>query len=166
MIRPACDKDILDILEIYNEAIINSTAVYDYLPVTLENRLSWFKERMEDDYPVLVFEVANRVVGFSTYGSFRSKPAYQFTVEHSVFVHKDFRGRKIGYQLMKALLEKAESRDVAVMIGCIDADNKESIRLHEKLGFSFSGLIQRAGFKFGRYLDVVFYQYNLKGPER
>ena len=105
-----------------------------------------------------------RLLGFASYGSFRAWPAYKYSVEHSVYVHKDHRGRGIARLLMEQLLEEAAARDVHVMVGGIDATNAASIALHEKLGFTYAGTIRQAGFKFGRWLDLAFYQKTLPTP--
>ncbi|WP_342599315.1 N-acetyltransferase family protein [Psychrobacillus sp. FSL H8-0483] len=165
MIRHCQEKDLNDILEIYNDAIINSTAVYTYSPSTLKDRGSWFKQKMEDGYPVLVLEENNKVIGFATFGPFRPWPAYKYTIEHSVYVHKDYRKKGIGTALLKEIIEIANKENYATLIAGIDATNVQSIKTHERLGFTFSGTIQKVGFKFDRWLDLSFYQLELKGPE-
>jgi len=165
MIRHAEEKDIAGILEIYNEAIVHTTAVYHYFPLTLEEKTEWYRKLISAGFPVLVCEMEGKVAGYASFGVYRDKPGYKYTVENSIFVHPDFRRRGFGQSLMKVLIREAEKMEMAVMVGCIDADNRESILLHEKLGFTFSGVIHRAGFKFGRYLDAAFYQLDLRGPE-
>ena len=165
MIRPATEADVPSILAIYNDAVINTTAVYTYKPHTLEMRMRWFKEHREAGLPVFVCEEGDTVAGFATYGPFRPWPAYKYSVEHSVYVHPAFRRRHIGARLMETLVETAESAGYATLIAGIDADNAPSIRLHEAFGFAFAGRIVRAGYKFGRWLDLVFYQKLLTGPQ-
>ncbi|MEI7026967.1 GNAT family N-acetyltransferase [Paenibacillus sp. y28] len=164
MLRQAEESDLPEILEIYNEAIIHSTAVYTYEPQTLENRLHWFRDKQENGYPILVIEEAGHVMGFATYGPFRAWPAYKYTVEHSVYVHKDYRGRGAGKLLMLEIISLAEKNGYATLIAGIDASNHESIALHQKLDFTCSGTIRRAGYKFGKWLDLTFYQLDLTGP--
>lgn len=164
MIRKAAESDLPEILDIYNEVILQTTAVYSYEAVTLENRLLWFREKQENGYPVLVIEDGGRVMGFAAYGPFRPWPAYQYTIEHSVYVHKEYRGRGAGELLMRELIKLAESNGYATLIGGIDSDNQGSIALHQKLGFVHSGTIRRAGYKFGNWLDLAFYQLDLTGP--
>jgi len=165
MIRYLEHSDLTAILKIYNEAILNTTAVYDYKPHTLEDRSSWYEKKVTDGFPVLVFEANNAVVGFATFGSFRAWPAYKYTIEHSVYVHKNHRGKHIGTALLKELIKIANTKGYATMVAGIDASNEGSRLMHDKLGFSQSGTIRKAGYKFGKWLDLVFYQYQLQGPE-
>jgi phosphinothricin acetyltransferase len=165
MIRFAEHGDLTAILEIYNDAILNTTAVYDYKPHTIEDRTAWYDKKASDGFPVLVFEENNLVVGFATFGPFRAWPAYKYTIEHSVYVHKSHREKQIGTALLQELITIANAKGYATMVAGIDASNEGSRLMHEKLGFSQSGTIQKAGYKFGRWLDLVFYQYELKGPD-
>lgn len=166
MIRCAKPNDLNSILEIYNEAILNTTAVYDYKPHTIEDRISWHKDKMSNGFPILVFEVSNLVVGFSTFGPFRAWPAYKYTIEHSVYVQESHQGKHIGTALLKELIKIANAKGYATMVAGIDASNEVSRMMHEKLGFNHCGTIQRAGYKFGKWLDLSFYQHQLKGPEK
>lgn len=166
MIRFADRGDLAAILEIYNQAILNTTAVYDYKPHTLEDRTAWFEKKVGDGLPVLVCEEDNRVVGFATFGPFRAWPAYKYTIEHSVYVHQHHRGRHIGTALLRELIRIADERGYATMVAGIDAGNEGSILLHEKLGFSRCGTIRKAGYKFGRWLDLRLYQRELRGPDK
>ncbi len=166
MIRSAAPRDVPSILDIYNEAILHTTAVYDYEPHTLEQRMAWFERKAEDGFPVFAYDVDGRVAGFASYGSFRAWAAYRYTIEHSIYVHKDFRKQGVGLALLQRLIEDANERQFAVMVGGIDASNEQSIRLHEKAGFRHAGTIRKAGYKFGRWLDLAFYQLELKGPIR
>lgn len=165
MIRHAVENDLVKILEIYNDAILNTTAVYTYNVQTLEDRTLWFYNKNKDELPVLVFEENNIVIGFATFGSFRAWPAYKYTIEHSVYVHKGYRHHGIGSALIKEIIRIADERKFATLVAGIDAFNENSIKLHEKLGFEYSGTIKRAGYKFGKWLDLAFYQLNLSGPE-
>ena len=164
MLRKAKESDLLEILDIYNDAIVNTTAVYSYEPQTLENRLDWFRNKQENGYPILVIEDGGHIRGFATYGSFRPWPAYQYTIEHSIYVHKDYRGKGAGKFLMREIINLAETNGYATLIAGIDATNQASIALHQTLGFSYSGTIRRAGYKFGQWLDLAFYQLDLSGP--
>ena len=165
MIRQAVENDLGKILEIYNDAILNTTAVYTYNVQTLEDRTLWFYNKNEDELPVLVFEENNIVIGFATFGPFRAWPAYKYTIEHSVYVHKGYRHHGIGSALIKEIIRIANERKFATLVAGIDAFNENSVKLHEKLGFEYSGTIKRAGYKFGKWLDLAFYQLNLSGPE-
>ncbi len=164
MIRPAEKKDIPGILAIYNDAILHTTAIYDYTPHTLEQRTAWFEAHQKGGWPVFVWEENGCIAGFAAYGSFRDWPAYKYTIEHSIYVHPDYRRRGIARKLMEKLLAAAEEEGYATMVAGIDSANEGSIRLHEQLGFKNAGTIRKAGFKFGHWLDLVFYQRLLKGP--
>ncbi|HSV16132.1 MAG TPA: GNAT family N-acetyltransferase [Tepidisphaeraceae bacterium] len=153
------------ILDILNDAIVNSTAIYDYTPRAPETMVGWFDAKSKRDFPVIgAVDDSGELLGFATYGTFRTWPAYKYSVEHSVYVHKDHRGRGIGSTLMRRLIEIAKQQQYHVMLGGIDADNRGSIVLHERLGFVHAGTIRQAGFKFGRWLDLAFYQLLLETP--
>lgn len=155
------------ILDIFNDAIVNSTALYDYQPRTTQNMVSWFEAKRAGGFPVIGIEDAQgRLLGFCSWGGFRAYPAYKYTVEHSVYVHPQHRGRGLGQQLMELLIAEARQRgDVHVLVGVIDAANAGSIALHKRLGFESVGLMPQVGFKFGRWLDLAFYQLTLQTPE-
>lgn len=153
------------ILDIFNEAIINSTALYDYQPRSLASMETWFSSKDKGGFPVLGLEdEAGTLLAFGSYGTFRAWPAYKYSVEHSVYVHKDHRGQGLGVQVMQALIAAARQRDVHAMIGAIDASNAGSLALHERLGFRQVGCLPQVGFKFGRWLDLAFYQLLLDTP--
>lgn len=165
MIREATKNDLTDILEIYNDAILHSTAVYTYTPQTLENREIWYQQKVEEGYPILVWEQDGKAVGFATFGPFRAWPAYKYSIEHSVYVNEGYRGKGIGKFLMKELIGIANEREYMTLIAGIDATNEGSIAMHKNFGFVHSGTIEKAGFKFNRWLDLAFYQLNLNGPK-
>jgi L-amino acid N-acyltransferase len=154
------------ILDILNDAILTSTALYDYKPRTIESMATWFAVKVQNNFPVHGLESdSGELMGFASYGTFRAFPAYKYTIEHSIYVHKNFRGKGLGAILLEAIIQEAQDRNVHVMVGGIDASNATSIALHEKFGFSHSGTIKEAGFKFGRWLDLAFYQKVLLTPE-
>ena len=154
------------ILEIFNEAIANSTALYAYQPRTMDFMENWFRDKQAGNFPVIgAVDENGELLGFASYGPFRPWPAYKYTVEHSVYVHKDHRGRKIGKMLMDELISRAVLQQYHVMIAAVDVTNQGSIALHEKLGFSHAGTIRHAGFKFERWCDLAFYQLLLTTPE-
>ncbi|MEY4562887.1 MAG: hypothetical protein RLZZ618_2164 [Pseudomonadota bacterium] len=159
------DRHAVRILEVLNEAIVMSTALFDYQPRTADSMVAWFKAKEEGGFPVIGLEDDSGVLlGFASYGTFRAWPAYKYSVEHSVYVHKDHRARGVGRLLMQELIRVAETRHVHLLIGGIEATNAGSIALHEAIGFSHSGTIRQAGFKFGRWLDLSFYQLTLRTP--
>lgn len=153
------------ILEIFNEQIRTSTAVYEYQPRGAQSMVGWFKAKVAKAYPILgVEDEAGTLMGFASYGVFRDRPAYKYTVEHSVYVHEDHRGKGLGKALMERLIAVARQQELHVMVGGIDATNTASIALHEQLGFVHAGTIREAGFKFGGWLDLAFYQLTLQTP--
>jgi L-amino acid N-acyltransferase YncA len=147
-----------EIRDIYNEVIRNSTAVFSDVEVTLENREAWFDAKRAAGFPLLAAVEPAGVVGFGTFGEFRSWPGYRHSVEHTVHVRADCRGRGIGRALVEALLHEAARMQKHVMIGGIDAQNVTSLSLHEKLGFQVAGELKEVGFKFGRWLDLKLMQ--------
>jgi L-amino acid N-acyltransferase YncA len=153
------------ILDIFNEAIANSTALYDYRPRPAESMVGWFEAKARGRYPVVGVENdQGELMGFASYGPFRAWPAYKYTIEHSVYVDHRFRGQGVGRALLGAVILAAEKQDYHVMVGGIDAANATSIKLHESLGFKACGIVRHAGFKFGRWLDLAFYQLILRTP--
>jgi L-amino acid N-acyltransferase len=159
------DRHAQAILDIFNEAILTSTALYDYQPRTLASMANWFAAKDQGGFPVIGIENADgTLMAFGSFGSFRAFPAYKYTVEHSVYVHKDHRGAGLGKVVMQALIEAARARDVHAMVAAIDATNAASIALHERLGFRHVGTLPQVGFKFGRWLDLAFCQLLLDTP--
>lgn len=159
------DRHAEAILAILNDAIVNSTALYDYQPRPPQSMVGWFAAKTEKGFPVIGAESdSGELLGFASYGSFRAWPAYKYTVENAVYVHKDHRGQGIARALMGALIERAREQDCHVIVAGIDRDNRASIALHESLGFEPAGTIRHAGFKFGRWLDLGFWQRVLDTP--
>lgn len=155
------------ILAIFNDAILHSTALYDYKPRTAQNMDDWFAAKARGNFPVLGLENEDgSLAGFGSYGTFRAWPAYKYTVEHSVYVRQSQRGRGVGLALMQQLIAAARDQQYHVLIGGIDMENQASIALHTRLGFVHAGTIRQAGFKFGRWLDLGFYQLTLETPLR
>lgn len=163
IIRQARIEDIETILEIVNDAILNTTAIYDYNVRTLNEQISWFQEKQEQNFPVIVATDENdKVVGFGTYGTFRIKIGFQFTVEHSVYVKEGFSGKGIGKLLLQELIVLAKAQKLHVMVGCIDAENIGSIAFHEKFGFQKSGILKECAYKFDKWLDLQLMQLILE----
>lgn len=153
------------ILAIFNDAILHSTALYDYNARTLQNMVAWFEAKRAGNFPVIGIEDADgTLVAFGSFGSFRAWPAYKYTVEHSVYVHAAHRGHGLGRRVMQALIAAARDHEVHAMVGAIDATNAGSIALHAGLGFKHVGTLPQVGYKFGRWLDLVFYQLLLETP--
>jgi L-amino acid N-acyltransferase YncA len=160
-IVPASRQELAEILKIYNEVIRNSTSVYTEIELTGERGAAWFDAKRSAGLPFIVAKDASGITGFGTFGEFRAPPCYQHSVEHSVHVRSDRRGQGIGRRLVIELMTLASAMHKHVMIAGIDADNAASIRLHESLGFTNVGHFHEVGFKFGRWLDLVFLQCRL-----
>jgi phosphinothricin acetyltransferase len=155
-LRPATETDLPALLEIYNDIILRTTAVYDYEPHTMEMRRAWFKAKRDGGYPVFVAEEDKKPVGFSSFGPFRAWAAYQYTVENSIYVAADQRGKGIGKALLPPLIEAARARGLHAMVASIDAANEISLKLHAAAGFTEVARFKEVGFKFDRWLDLVF----------
>ncbi len=162
-----CDRSYANqVLAILNDAIVNSTALYDYKPRTPQMMDAWFDTKHRGNYPVIgAINDGRELMGFASYGTFRAYPAYKYTVEHSIYVAGQFRGQGVGKRLLEEVIAAARGQEYHVMIGAIDSRNTVSIRLHERFQFQRAGTIRQAGFKFGRWLDLVFYQLILETPK-
>lgn len=161
------DRHAEAILAILNEAIVNSTVLYDYKPRTMEMMREWFAAKQKGKFPVIGIEDdSGTLMGFGSYGTFRAWPAYKYSVEHSVYIDSRFRRRGAGRVVLEQLIQFAQKQDYHLLVGCIDATNQASIILHEKMGFSCCGTIRQAGFKFGQWLDLSFYQLILPTPDQ
>ncbi|MDN3580428.1 GNAT family N-acetyltransferase [Mucilaginibacter flavus] len=157
-IRLASMADASGILDIYNHAILNTTAVYSYEPHTLAMRVAWMEDKERSDIPIFIAEIDGVVAGFATYGPFRVWPAYQYTIEHSVYVHEAYRQRGIAQQLLQKLIDTAMQKRIHTIIAGIDADNAASIKLHHKFGFEEVGTFKQVGYKFNHWLNLKFMQ--------
>ncbi|WEZ82963.1 GNAT family N-acetyltransferase [Rhizobium sp. 32-5/1] len=158
-IRDAGEHDLAAICAIYNDAVANTTAIWNERVVDVENRAAWLTERTRMAYPVLVAVTDDgAVAGYASFGDWRAFDGYRHTVEHSVYVEKNQRGGGIGRLLMLALIERAKGCGKHVMVAGIETGNTGSIRLHEKLGFEITGQMREVGTKFGRWLDLTFMQ--------
>ncbi|MFC4655807.1 MULTISPECIES: GNAT family N-acetyltransferase [Rheinheimera] len=159
------DQHAEAILAIFNHAILHTTALYEYKPRSIETMQNWFVAKQAGNFPVLgLMDEHNKLVAFGSYGTFRAFPAFKYSVEHSVYVAPDQQGKGYGRLVLQRLIEQATAENYHLLIGGIDAANEGSIALHKKLGFVHSGTIAEAGFKFGRWLDLAFYQLKLATP--
>jgi L-amino acid N-acyltransferase len=163
VVRDALASDFPEITAIYNDILTTSTAIYRDEPETVADRLAWWQTRVQQDYPVIVACEGEAVIGFASFGDFRSSPGYRYTVEHTVHVHSASRGRGVGSTLVRTLISRATAMGKHVMTGGIDAENIPSIRFHERLGFERAAHFKQVGFKFGRFLDLIFVQFILTG---
>lgn len=155
------------ILDIFNDAILNTTALYDYKPWTMETMKVWFQTKADHNFPVIgIVDDENCLLGFGTYGMFRVRPAYKYCIENSIYVHKDYRRKGLGEILLSELIQHAKMQNFHTIIGVIDATNKASIALHQKFGFEEVGTFKQVGFKFDRWLDATFMQLTLPTPKQ
>ena len=157
-IREAIKADLPQLLTIYNEIILNTTAVYDYEPHTIEMRRQWFDAKKVQGFPVFVAEESERILGFSSIGPFRAWAAYKYSVENSVYVAANARGQGIGKLLLAPLIDAAGKLSLHTIIAGIDATNDASLRLHKGFGFEEVAHFKEVGWKFGRWLDLKFLQ--------
>lgn len=165
VIRKALESDLPGILDIYNDAILNTTALYTYEPMTLPMISQWFADKSAKDLPVYVADIGHdiadirrNVAGFASYGPFRPWPAYKYTVEHSIYVHKEHRGKGLAKKLLRTLIDHATADNLHTIVAGIDSENEVSINLHRQFGFQTTGQLSQVGYKFGRWLDLVFMQ--------
>lgn len=168
IVRNATLEDIPAITEIYNEAVENGKAIWNEVVVGNEDRVEWWRERTGKGFPVLVVEddeegshSGGDVVGYATYGRFREYHGYRYTVEHSVYIRSDQRGKGVAVPLMERLIERAKEGGQHVLVAAIEGSNQPSIRLHEKLGFEMVGEMKEVGIKFGQWLNLVLMQLKL-----
>jgi L-amino acid N-acyltransferase len=161
-IRAFQKQDVLAITKIVNHSIENETSIYDYNPRNEKLQLQILSEKIEKGFPVIVATIDQKVVGFGYYSEFRFRDAYQYTVEHSVYVDDKFHRNGIGKQLLTRLIELAKQQKLHTMIGVIDAENVISIDFHKRNGFEIVGRINESGFKFNRWLHSVIMQIMLE----
>lgn len=165
-IRDAVQADFEQITAIYNEVLTTSTAIYSDRPATIDERVSWWRSRVAQGFPVLVAADGAQVAGFGSFGDFRAWPGYRFTVEGTVHVHAGSRGQGIGTELLHAILARANALGKHVMIAGVDSENAASLRFLESFGFERAAHLREVGYKFDRFLDLVFLQYWITPPSR
>ena len=161
IVRAAAEADLPAILAIYNDAVAKTTAIWNDGFADLENRRQWYEGRRRLRYPVLVATLDDAVIGYASFGDFRAFDGYRFTVENSVYVAETARRRGAASALLAALIERARAIGKHVMVAGIAGENDISIRLHAKHGFVETARMPEVGFKFGRWLDLVFMQLRL-----
>lgn len=163
MIRDATPADVHAITDIYNAIIPTTTIAWTEHLQTPEQRGDWFAKQQQDGFPVLVATdgQTDDVIGFASYSHFRGAgvwPGYRFTVEHTIHISERSWGQGVGRCLMTALIDRARSAGMHVMVGALDGDNSSSLSFHQRLGFVQVGRMPEVGFKFGRRLDLVLVQ--------
>ena len=157
-LRPARESDLPFIQALYNWAIEYTTSVYDHNLRDEAFMREWWHIKHTKTQPVILLEIDGKAAGFATYGDFRPHFGFLYTKEHSLYLHPDYQGRGWGKYLLEGIEQEARNQNVHVLIAGIDADNQTSIRLHQKLGFQQVGQLKEVGFKFNRFLDLVFLQ--------
>lgn len=157
-IRNAVENDLPELLAIYNDIILHTTAVYDYEPHTPEMRKQWFDTKKQQGFPVFVAAENEKILGFSSIGPFRAWAAYKYSVENSIYVAEEARGKGIGKLLLQPLIESAKQLQLHTIIAGIDATNEASLKLHKGFGFEEVAHFKEVGWKFDRWLDLKFLQ--------
>jgi L-amino acid N-acyltransferase YncA len=154
-IRTAVESDLLAINDIYNHYVLCSTCTYQEDLESLEERQKWFNGH-DEQHPVIVAEAKSRVVGWGSLSPFHRRSAYKRTVENSVYVDHQHLRLGVGSLLLQELVTRARALEHRVIIAGIDGDQAASIRLHTKFRFKKVGHLEQVGFKFGRWLDVIY----------
>jgi phosphinothricin acetyltransferase len=157
LIRRATIADQQSIMEIYNDAIFNTTATFDTEPRTIEKQIEWFRNHKEI-HPVMVGEINGMVVGWASLSPWSDRCAYDTTVEVSVYIDENYRGQGAGSKLLKAVTDAGRNLNIHTVISRITEGNEISIHLHKKLGYKHVGVMKEVGFKFGKFLDVHMMQ--------
>lgn len=159
IIRDAKPTDVPAITAIHNDAVVNTAAIWTDSRTDDANRTIWLADRTKAGYPVLVaIDDAGDVLGYASFADWHARDGYRYTVEHSVYVRADQRGRGLGKALMTDLIGRARDSGKHVMIAAIEAQNSASVRLHQAFGFQVVGQLPEVGIKFGRWLDLTFMQ--------
>lgn len=162
MIRRAEQRDISRLRDIYNHAVLNSTATFDLEIKSMENRKKWFLEHT-GKYALIVYETDHEAAGYASLSRFHERKAFDDTVELSIYIDEKYRRRNIGKELMKEIISIAkQDRSIHTIVSVITEGNEISYHLHEMFGFQFCGEVKEAGYKFGKYLGVRYYQLMLK----
>ena len=157
IIRPATINDLPSITEIYNDAILNTTATFDTEIKSIEQQKVWFANHGKL-HPIRVAEENKKIVGWASLSEWSERCAYDTTVEVSVYVKREFRGKGIGKKLLEAVTIAGEQVGVHTILSRITEGNEISIHIHEALGYKHVGVMKEVGKKFGRYLDVYMMQ--------
>jgi L-amino acid N-acyltransferase YncA len=156
-IRPATTNDILRITDIYNDAILNTTATFDTETKTVEERMQWFLNH-DEKHPVIVAEIESQVIGFASLSKWSDRCAYDGTAEVSVYIDRNHRGKGVGKRMVEVIALEGERAGLTNLISRITEGNLSSIHIHEQLGFEHIGVMKKAGKKFDRFLDVHLMQ--------
>ena len=158
VIRPATEKDQKSIMEIYNEAVENTTATFDTEKRSIEKQMEWFKKH-KHNHPIIVGEEEEIIKGWASLSPWSDRKAYDGTVEVSVYVHHDQRGKGVGKKLLEIITLEGKRVNNHTILSRISSGNEISIHIHEQLGYRHIGVMKEAGIKFGRYIDVHMMQF-------
>ncbi|MEM8809069.1 MAG: N-acetyltransferase family protein [Cyanobacteria bacterium P01_G01_bin.38] len=163
IIRPAIPDDVIPLTELYNDYILKTTITFDVIPYTVEQRReAWFTHYKDTGrHRLLVAELNGNLVGYATSSQFRTKAAYDTSVETSIYLHPDAQGQGLGTRLYETLFTVLKAEDVHRAYAGITLPNPKSIALHEKFGFQSVGRYREVGRKFDRYWDVEWYEKGL-----
>jgi phosphinothricin acetyltransferase len=162
-VRPAAEADLPALTDIYNHYVVNSAVTFDVRPFAPEERREWFSEHAAAGrHRLIVAEENGRVIGYASTSRFRPKPAYDTTVEASVYCRPDLVRRGIGTMLYRALFQSIAGEDVHRIVAGVALPNPASIALHERAGFHQVGVFSSVGRKFGRYWDVAWFERPLE----
>ncbi len=159
IIRNAEERDVPAITAIYNEAVVGSTATFDLDPVSVADRLVWFR-KYGGRYPIIAVETENtgEVMGWGSLSPYSEKPGYRFTAEHSIYVSAKYHNQGVGKAVLQELLSLAKHHEFHSLIARISSENTASLKLHTSFGFAQAGVLQQAGYKFNRWIDIVLMQ--------
>jgi L-amino acid N-acyltransferase len=157
LLRPATLQDVPGMTEIYNEAILSTTAHYYAEPKSLDERIRWFHDH-GDRHPIYVAEKDGHILGWASLTRWSVYPAFEDSAESSFYIHREHRGKGLGKALLKKVIQEGEAKGLHTIVARILDGNPASIRIHEQLGFTHTGVIREIGKKFGRYIDLVLMQ--------
>jgi phosphinothricin acetyltransferase len=161
-IREAKIEDIKAINKIYNTAVKNLNATMDIEEKPLQEQKKWFKEHKENNLAVIVAEIENKIVGWASLSKWSHKEGYKYTVENSIYVDNNYRGKGIGTKLLERLIVEAKNNNYKNLIAQIAEGNESSVKLHKKYGFKRVGTLKKVGYKFNRLHDISIYQLEVR----
>ena len=159
-IRTAHSSDAGQIAEIYNHYIANTIVTFELSEID-EKEMASRISKIGKNYPFQVLELEGQILAYAYASEWKSRQAYQYTCESSIYVKRTFLGHGYGFMLYKSLMEELSTSKYTKVLGGISLPNEASIHLHEKLGFTHSGTLEKVGFKFGKWIDVGYWQLHL-----
>lgn len=158
IIRKANRSDVPAMREIFNEVLRNSNSIYRENEVSLEERYTWFDEKIDHGFPIFGAYEGEKLIGYAGYGTWRAAQGYRKTVELTIYVDSSVRGKGTGKALMQTIIDEATKDGYHIMIGAIDSANHSSIDFHKKFGFAETARMPEVALKNGKWLDLVFMQ--------